>query len=80
MIEEFKDILIKYLEIEGKVLNKNDVIVKRYEQINMFIICNLETSFFNLERYEIIYNITSGECSINTYKQVKTCRLTKNEE
>lgn len=80
MIEEFKDILIKFFEAEGKNLNRNDILILRYEEIKQYTFGILGTSFFNQEYYEIIYDKTKDEFTLNVYKIIKNCRVTRNEK
>ena len=80
MIEEFKDVLIKFFEAEEKNLNRDDILVLRYEEIKQYAFGILETSFFNQERYEIIYDGTKDEFTLNVYQIIKNCRVIRNEE
>ena len=80
MIEEFKDVLIKFFEAEEKILNRDNIIVVQYEEIKQYVFGILRTSFFNQEHYEIIYDRTRDEFTLNVYQIIKNCRITKNEK
>ena len=45
MIEEFKDILEKYFEKTGKIIDRNKIVVTRYEEIDGYVIGFLHLSF-----------------------------------
>ena len=59
MIEEFKDILEKYFEKLGKKINRNKIVVTRYEEIDGYVIGFLHLSFFDSCFYKIIYYKTN---------------------
>ena len=48
MIEEFKDILEKYFEKTGKIIDRNKIVVTRYEEIDGYVIGFLHLSFLIL--------------------------------
>ena len=80
MIEEFKDILLKYFESQGKVIDREKISLVFYEEIKPYIRGILATNLPDFEYYKIIYNGLKNEFSLDVYQKIKTCRITKNEE
>lgn len=77
MIEEFKDILEKYFEKLGKKINRNKIVVTRYEEIDGYVIGFLHLSFFDSCFYKIIYYKNIDEFILEEYQIKKSCRITK---
>ena len=77
MIEEFKDILEKYIEKTGKIIDRNKIVVTRYEEIDGYVIGFLHLSFFDSCFYKIIYYKNIDEFILEEYQIKKSCRITK---
>lgn len=80
MIEEFKDILQRYFEKLGKVIDRDTIVITRYEKIDDYVICLMHLSFFDYCFYKIIYYKNIDEFVLQEYQIRKSCRITRNEE
>lgn len=80
MIEEFKNVLLKYFESQGKVIRKDNVILLSYEEVQSYAKGFFTTTLPNCEYYDIVFNGNKNEFSLDVYKRIRNCRITKNEE
>lgn len=80
MIEEMKDVLLQFFEAEGKTLNRENIIVLRYEEMKQYAIGFFETTLPDFEYYEIIYNDYKNGFTIDVYQKVRSAKATRNHE
>lgn len=77
MIDEFKYILEIYFEKLGKKIDRNKIVIVRYEEIDGYIIGYLHLSFLDSCFYKIIYYKNINEFVLEEYQKRKSCRITK---
>jgi hypothetical protein len=77
MIDEFKYILEKYFEKLGKKIDRNKIVIIRYEEIDGYVIGYLNLSFLDSCFYKIIYYKNINEFVLEEYQIKKSCRITK---
>lgn len=77
MIDEFKYILEIYFEKLGKKIDRNKIIIVRYEEIDEYVIGYLHLSFLDSCFYKIIYYKNINEFVLEEYQKRKSCRITK---
>lgn len=80
MIEECLNVLLKYFESQGKVINKDNVILLFYEELRAYARGWFETTLPDYEYYEIVYDGLKDEFYLNIYQKIRGCKITKNEE
>ena len=80
MIEEFKNVLLKYFESQGKVIRKDNIVLLSYEEVQSYAKGFFTTTLHDCEYYDIIFNGNKNEFSLDVYKRIRNCRITKNEE
>ena len=80
MINEFKDIIVKYFEAQGKIIQKDDIVLLFYEEIKGYARGFFETTLPNFEYYEVIFDGFNNEFSLDVYQRTRTCKVTRNEE
>lgn len=80
MIDEFKDIIVRYFEAQDKVIQKDDIVLLFYEEIKAYARGFFETTLPDFEYYEVIFDGFNSEFSLDVYKKTRTCKVTRNEE
>lgn len=80
MIEEFKDIILKYFEAEGKILKRENIVLRQYIEIKQYAIGFFETTLPDFEYYEVIYDGIYDKFTLDVYKKIKSCKITRTNE
>ena len=74
MIDEFKDIIIKFFSIQGKVLNRETIKMVFFFENDDQVIGFFTTSMPCGEYYGITYNKETENFVLDVYQKTKICK------
>lgn len=81
MIEEFKDIIVDLFEKQGKTIQRDNIVLLEFHDVEEYYVGLFTTTLPDYEYYKIIYNASKDEFVFSVYQKTKVGKaIRKNEK
>lgn len=78
MIEEFKDIIVDLFEKQGKTIQRDNIVLLEFHDVEEYYVGLFTTTLPDYEYYKIIYNVLKDEFVFSVYQKTKVGKATRN--